>query len=210
MAYPTGTDLGNFLIARGILSDLPGDLDDLDEIMTGVVEDFEQDTGWFPFLADADPEDRYFTLNGSSTLFLHMGIVDDTIIISIEDEVLDQVDPPYSLQPTGSVANGKPWTRIEFTYDVSSTEGGVEVHAIFGYTATLPTNVKRALLRRGASEYLNDISNTVVGTSGQVTEIKQDDVTKKYGNAGGSLQDDWNSYYDRIVMKYLAPWKVLA
>lgn len=220
MAYPTGTDLGAFLIARGVLSALPASLDDLNDIMEALCLQFEQDTGFVPFLAAVTPAIRPYTMNGENILFLNAGITGDPttdMTIAIDGSAQTIVNH-FVMEPANAVSLGRPYTQVHFNYNVVSEPHGVVITAQFGFTETLAANIIRGLLQGGAAEYLRDISNTIVSTSGQVIEFKQDDVQKKFANVNsaltgayvGSLQQQFGSAYARIVRTYLAPWKVLA
>lgn len=207
------------MVSRGILTAVPADTDDLDDVMEAICLQFEQDTGYIPFMASASVSVRNYTLQGGSLLFLNAGLCggSDALVIEVDD-VAQTLGTSFVLLPTEAPDLGMPWTQIQFLYDVVSEIGGITIENQWGFCEVLPGNVLRGLLQGGAAEYLRDISNTIVSTSGQVIEMKQDDVQKKFANVTsglsgsyvGSLQQQFGAGYSRIVRSYQAPWKVLA
>lgn len=209
MAYPTGTDLAGFLVARGIITAVPGDLGDLDDIMLGVVRDWEEDTGWIPFFQPAGELTRNYTLFGN-LLFLNSGLITVDSLNVDGNELEEGFD--FWLEP----ANEDRKTRVVFNSLQNTNQQGIEINGHWGYTDDLSSfpDVKRALLAKGAAEYCQDVSNTVIGTGGSVKRMKQDDVEKEFGSTGGNseysgtLIEQFGKRYRRTVARFLAPWKV--
>lgn len=212
MAMPTGTELAAFLVARGILTEVPADVSDMDDIMLSVVAGWERDTGWKPFLSPAGELTRTYELQGN-LLFLECGLITvDTLEVD-GNELTEGTD--FWLQP----ANEDRKTRILFNNLQSSQPSGIEINGHWGYTYDIDDcpDVTRALLSKGAAEYLRDIANTVVGKGGSVVELQQDDVRKKYTNSTGAtgeyegtLQQQFGQAYQRAVGRYKAPWMNMA
>lgn len=212
MAYPTGTELADFLVGRGILTAVPGDLDDLNTCMLDVVQQWEKDTGWIPFLSPGGDITRTYDLEGN-LLFLECGLLTCDSLEIDGNELTEGTN--FWLQP----ANEDRKTRILFANLQASAVNGIEINGHWGYTDDMDTlpDVQQALLRKGAAEFLRDIENTVVGKGGAVVESRQDDVQKKYGSYtglmgeyDGSLQQQFGRSYDKAVGRYKAPWMTMA
>jgi hypothetical protein len=204
-AYPAGIDLSDALLNRGVTTAVaPPNITTLDGIMSAVVHSFERDTGWIPFLETNDTETvRTFTPSGTSNiLFLNAGSIDPSEI-TYRTTVLT-ADEQYWLEPVNDTAA----TRIVFSFIPTGIQT-LTIEGFWGYCTELEEDVAQAIINKGVAEYLRQIANSFVGIGGTVTEIKQDDVTKKFGE-GSALIDQYEAEYTRVVSRYLAPWKVLA
>lgn len=218
MAYPTGTELAAFLVARGILSVAPGDLSDLDDIMTGVCKGWEEDTGFRPFLWTSGTSERFFQLTGGNILFLNSGIYSATGLVIEVNEAEVTIDENFYLKRPADGLPDWPYTQVHFTYEIDCPINGISVTARWGFTDTLPDLVLRALLKKGAAEYLVDIANSTNSLGGSLKRIKQDDVEKEYettsgqgdGEYEGNLATQFDRAYKRVLSHYSAPWKVMA
>lgn len=203
MAYPNGSDLAAALVTRGILSAVPGDVTNLADIISGVCTEFERDTGWVPFLYPGGETTRNFDPPTTPVLFLNVGLLDVTTF-TVSDTA-QTVEEDYWLEPAGS----GPYTRIRFAYQPSGNPQTIEINGQWGYTATLPADVERALLGKAMAVYLRDTANGYNGIGGSPTRITQDDVSKDYGE-NGTLIKQFERAYANAVARYAAPWKVMA
>jgi hypothetical protein len=143
---------------------------------------------------------------------------DDGLEITIDGSTLT-IDEDFWLYPSGR-GPSEPATQIKFAFELSADPDTILIESdMWGYCETLPTNVERALLAKGAATYLRDGSGTgTVGTGGSLKRLKQDDVEKEFGSTSssatgeysGTLQEQLEKQYQRSVSRYRAPWKVLA
>jgi hypothetical protein len=203
MAYPVGSDLAAALVARGILTEVPADTTELSDIMSGVCTEFERDSGWVPYLYPGGETTRTFDPPNTPVLFMNVGLIDITTFTVSDDAQTADVD--YWLEPAGS----GPYTRIRFAYQPSGNPQTIEINGQWGYTTVLSADVERALIGKAIVRYLETQSNGVIGLGGSPTRLKQDDVEKEFGE-NGTLVKKLELAYNRCVMRYLAPWKVLA
>ena len=203
MAYPTGTELIDALVLRGVFETPSHPTATFSAIMSGIVQRFERETGWVPFLSAGSDSSRTFDPpHGSHILFLNAGLV-SIDEITVTDDV-QTVEEHYWPKPSTV-----PYTRIDFSYVPGGNPSSIEITGEWGYCDTLPADVTSALLNAGIAEYLRTVSNPFVGIGGAPKRIKQDDVEKDYGDNGGLVRL-FDAEYQNCVARYLAPWKVLA
>lgn len=203
MPYPDGSDLGAWLVQRGILTAIPADTSGLDTLINVATAHWERDTGWLPFLASAQSSERTFTPdNKTSIQFLNIGLFE---LVGVEyREAAKTETEDFWLEPTGKT----PKTRIQWEFVPTGRET-VVINGFWGYTDTLPADVEQAIYKIAAVEYMQNYANGAVGLAGIPKRIKQDDVEKEFGE-NDSLMKVLEREYHNTVMRYLAPWKVMA
>jgi len=109
------------------------------------------------FGQSAAPEDRFYTAAWDQKLRRWVIPIDDLMTVSGltvhydtdgSGDYADMIDE-YQLRPVNAAANGRPWTEIVVlpasSVTPGGTEGGVEVHGTFGWSA-VPATIKQATL----------------------------------------------------------------
>lgn len=208
-AYPVDADVVAFIAAAGIA--LPSGMAALEGYAEAANREFEQETGWPPFLADADDSTRTFdppgphltgggyaqTRGGRRVLALRAGLVSLTSIDC--GGILPATQ--YRLLPLNAAVQGKPSSIIEFLVPIFGQAGSVLVTGRWGYSVTVPEDVFQAILRIAASNALKDLSeanniqNPIKWNRGEVGESFDPD---RYGKAGSQ----WRGYVDRTISRY--------
>lgn len=199
MPYPNGSDLAQFLLEAGVISAIPDPLPDSYELFVGAaITAFEMDSGWQPFLANdggsGGNETRTFDLE-SCRLYLPAGLISleglsmrGTELVENENFWLEdhRAAPPYTWIEFAAVRPGR---RI------------VEITGVWGYTTTLPDDVRLAILSFAAANLATSLS----GPGGELTKVKQDDVQYDFAAASGSGLGQiasWQKDYKSVVSRY--------
>lgn len=190
MPYPDGSQLAAYLVDAGVLASVPGDVSDYDDVMVGVSEDWCKDTGWEPFLGEA--ETRYYDPNGLRTLDPGAGILSlSALTIGGTAQVLNT---DYFLTPY----NGFPKTLVSFSFPLSGEPRSVVLTGTFGYANEVPDGVVRALLARGASL----TTALLYGAGGLKREVQEGDVRYKLADGEQSQTAAWDREYQTQVRRY--------
>lgn len=178
MPYPTYLDFNAFLESRGLsCSELTKT--DKQAAITAAVRRWEMDTGWQPFLANSADETR--TLDGPEgrIIFPNFGIVSLTSL-TIDGNAF-AVNDRYWLQ--NQIPNGGPYTTIEVDSYLTGVRRAIVMVGKFGYTLTLPAEVKSAILSYAAWMLYPQIT----GLDGDVKREKQGPVEFEYQQAGDGM-----------------------
>jgi hypothetical protein len=169
MPYPTYLDLKAFLNARGLsCSDLTDD--DYRGMAASAAAEWEARTGWLPFLAGAS-ETRTIDGPEGRLIIPPFGIVSLTVLAI--DGTSYTVDQDYFLQY--KILNG-PYQAIEMDGYLTGARRSIALTGVFGYTATLPADVKLAILGKAAEGLYYHIT----GLQGEVVREKQGPVEFEY------------------------------
>jgi hypothetical protein len=181
MPYPTHLDLDVFLASRGLsCSDLTKT--DKRAAIARAIRKWEHDSGWRPFLANEEDETRIIDGPEGRMIFPTFGILSLT---SFSIDGTDYVaDTSYWLQSRWG--DDGPYTAIEFDGYITGARRAVELVGKFGYTLTLPEDVKDALLSYAAWGLYAQIT----GIDGELKREKQGPVEFEYQQPrdGGQYQ----------------------
>lgn len=197
MPYPTHLDLVAFLNSRGLAcSDLKKS--DYEGLIAGAIAEWENATGWLPFLAGAS-ETR--TIDGPEGRM----IFPDFGIVSLTDLAIDgasyTVNTDYFLQHK---IVGGPYLAIEMDGYLTGARRSIALTGVFGYTATLPTDVKHAILSKAAEGAFYQAT----GLQGEVTREKQGPIEFEYAKSSGEVQNyggligTLRQTFDQAVKRY--------
>ena len=209
-AYPMDSDLMAFLTGAGL--SLPPALD-LQGKCDAAAAEWEQRTGWLPYLAEADASGqpvvstRLFDPPCSAgrspgsrsgrSLFLGTGLLS---LASLSVGVVPDATGSYStgmasagtllvpnlnfyLRPQNAAARGLPVTEIEFLAPARGLPQSVAVTGIWGKVLELEDNVWQAILQRAASLAAPELSLSI---SGGFFERKIGDSMKRFGGSDDS------------------------
>lgn len=207
MAYPTGDELQAFLVTAGIIAPNTNEALDYQGFVNAAISQWEADTGYVPFLFDNNPQTRTYDTPDGDLLELGGGLLN---IEQAEDFTMDGrtlvAGVDFDLFPYNAGDNGRPWTAVRFRYPLNSryaNRANISLTGEFGYCASLPADVARAILSLAAINIVPSIS----GASGTITQIRQDDVTISYGSNGSTnqytaVQIQLKAFYDATLARY--------
>lgn len=208
-AYPTSSDLSSYLMAHGFTSVQIESLGYAAALRAGI-ERVERATGR-TFLASSSTTRRY----DPPTDIMHTLQIEDlssspTIVYTPQDSTSETltVNSDYWLYPHNALAEGLPYSRIQFFRSWYSPLSSVFFRSLaitgywgYGTTSTgYPEDVYQAMLAASAIYLLPQIRNSIVGN---VIEWKQADVSKKFGDMPyAGLHQAWAEQYQHVVNTY--------
>ena len=200
MSYPTFLDLKAFLRARGLAC---SDLTDADykAAIASAIAEWEHCTGWIPFLATSSEDEETRVLDGPEGRFIfpEFGIISLSNVTIGDSELV--ADESYFLQHR--IPNG-PYTSIELDGYATGHRRSVSLTGVFGYTSTIPLDVKSAIMSKAAESLYYHIT----GLQGEVIREKQGPVEFEYSKPAsgetnysgviGSLKGE----FERVCCRY--------
>ena len=198
-----------------------------DYVVDAVVAEFENATGWRPFMSTGVDEARILSApdyrTGRSVLKLTQGAVSVTEVeVDLNDSGVGTVlvaETEYNLEPTGADDDNKPFTRIvfgRFGPDFSGTSlivnanyartsafaGKVRVTAKWGYCLVPPADAYLAVLHKAASMLLAGSRARLTGGINSWTEA---DIKEDWGGSNNpvdSTMSAWDREFATVVAKY--------
>lgn len=220
-AWPVNTDL-LALLPSGV-SVTTGQADAL---IAAAVSEFEERTGYHPFLADSADSSRIFDApdgrSGRTFLDLNAGIISVTTVLCDYYEetstgtTLTQYTE-FNVWPPDAPNRKKPYTRLTFgiygnqmgspgylnftiDYRNANRSAKVKVTGKWGYAAIIPGDVWTAVLHRATSQAAMGAGAILTGG---LLDWKEKDITENYGKqAFGALIEGFNSEFDAVAKRY--------
>ncbi len=209
MPFPDADALAAYISSLNIIpaADLADRLAamDLGSKVAAAQAEWERRTGWRPFLASGTPTERIFDPpNGNGVLSLHGGALSiDSLFagVTLDSAGTEQVEgrdffpepPPY----------GWPYTALRFPWGCCfRSPNSVVITADWGFTATLPADVREACLQYGAWLCAPQLSLLL---SGGVESLRVLSSEVKYGS-GGALSTQakgWIGTFEQAVCRYM-------
>ena len=175
----------------------------------GAAREFENRTGWLPFLAKAEPTARVFdATSGEGVLELGAGLLPEPapVVSLTEGSSVYQEGKSYWLQSANAPDQGLPYTRLQFVHSlfggrVWSYPNRITITGRWGYCAQLPPDVWVAIQKKAGVEVLASIENLQ-----SIASISQDGFSKAYDIVGIITQKDvldrWGKDFDRFCTRY--------
>lgn len=175
----------------------------------GAAREFENRTGWLPFLAKPAATTRLFdATSGDGVLEFGAGLLADPapVFKLAQGDTVYGVDTSYWLQPANAPDQELPYTRLQ---SINSIFGGrvwswpnrLSITGRWGYCATLPPDVWVAIQKKAGVEVLASIENLQ-----SIASISQDGFSKAYDVVGIITQKDvldrWGKDFDRFCTRY--------
>lgn len=208
-SYPDDPIVEQFVIGQGVA--VPSGFTFTGYAAAAVAE-WENETGWAPFLADASssvrtydppgggPPNRGFgaLYGGGRRLTLCGGIVSITSLVVAGVPKILGTD--FRLLPLNANARKRPYDAIELFVPSYGPAGSVVVTARWGFADEIADDAYQAILRKAARLAAIDLQQAI---STGYTTIKDDDaqltrsieLVQKLGAA-------WGEYSDRVVARY--------
>ena len=192
-AWPTGTELTNAV--TGVGGSIPSGYTAAD-IIAGVIQEWEEATGWEPFLADASATTRQFDPTFGYTLRLpgYYTVTGVTV-----DGVAKTVNVDYWLHPQNHTAKKVPITSLRFHDPLTGEPASIAVTGRLGYDHEIKEDAWLAVLNKAVARCLE----LAAGPYGSVSEIEQGLVKVKYGQeAGRSTIDRFKAEFEKAARRY--------
>ena len=175
----------------------------------GAAREFENRTGWLPFLAGPTATTRLFdATDGYGVLEFGAGLLADpapVFKLATGDTVYGP-DTSYWLQPANAPYQDLPYTRLQSVHSlfggrVSSWPNRLSITGRWGYCSSLPPDVWVAIQKKAGVEVLASIENLQ-----SIASISQDGFSKAYDIVGIITQKDvldrWGKDFDRFCTRY--------
>jgi hypothetical protein len=196
-AYPTESEVTTKMVELGLTvpSNIAG-------ILAGVIEDFEQLTGYVPFLADASDTVWDFDppyLAKDLTLDLAGGFTAITSI-TINGSAIDSTG--YDKLKLNAADESQGWTSIRFRSHPGTTPASVQITGKRGLYTAIPNAVYEAIL----AEATGRASLSVAGASGDVTKVKMGQMEVTMGASDSQGRTGYAktaaAQFERVIMRY--------
>lgn len=210
--YPQDSDIQSFVTNAGLV--VPSGF-----TFTGygaaASAEWEERTGWQPFLQDASATARIYNppgdrptnrdwqnnqYGGARILNLYAGIANAAALTSVVCSGVTKVNGvDFFMAPINAPNIGRPYTRIEFVYPFWGLQNCITVTAQWGWGAILPEDVWQAVLRIGARIAAEDMLEGTVSTPDTIKVgdemIKQDQYD--------TLSQTWAKAVSRTIKRYM-------
>lgn len=173
-AWPTSAEVKAHLATLGVDSGAY----DFSDLLDAAVEEFEERTGWSPWLFDTNATAKTFDPPQFGTLDICGGFQQSGLTSIVSDgTTLAATD--YYLLPTGKAYAD----RVAFDPLPSSEPQSLVVTAKWGRSADVPFPAFQAVLMKVAAEY----TDYQLGAFGAVSRLKQAPMEIEQGNAQGGV-----------------------
>jgi len=214
-AYPSEADVLALLTSAGMITeDTVTDLLRIPARLNGLIGQFEQDTGYAPFLATGVQETRKFRrdspsqlwdmlggiIPGSITLVTHTGLFDEfgTTTFTLEPEEW------YTMVPYDPAPRKRPYEYLKLAH--RGKIGVIAVTANWGYWTQLPAEVWQAILMGTAALIYPSIKNALDAQGGgPVQRVKRGELEVELASTQAermALYTSWLGAYKSTVANY--------
>lgn len=148
---------------------------DLDTKLQAAIEQFENETGWKPFLQDQANVVRTFDppgargaatssdqiLGGGRALVFGAGLMALTSVVTgitttTPNGTAQILNQDFRLLPSNASVEGRPWILVQFMQIQYGPVQSVQVTGQWGRVANCPYSVRNAILRQAARLFLED------------------------------------------------------
>lgn len=208
--WPAVSDVRTLLAGAGITSTL--DDTALGTLLDGAVAQFEQRTGWLPFVAAEDESVRLFDppglvpgvaygfIGGGQRLKFGAGLVSASALTI--GGVAKAQNTDWWLYPQSAPGAGMPYTHLLFRWPIYGSPGTVSITGRWGYclSSTVPADAWRAVLHLAAAEAL-----AIEGgrASGGMTDWTEESTREAFGERPyAGLNEAWGMSADHIINSY--------
>lgn len=189
--WPTVEEVETRLEEMGVTS--PPSAGTLQGLIDAAIQDWEDYTGWHPFLSDGEETTEYFTAVGNIVDFIGTGLIgnsesfiiggnydEDGVYTGGQTLVINRDFRPMRTRRSW------PYTYAKFnSYWTDDSLGGVAITGVFGFSTTIPANVWEAIME----EVLDRVTVLGQASTGVVVEMEEDDVRIKYADTTKSSTD---------------------
>lgn len=207
MAYPTTSDVTALLTLAGVSYGAA----DIASILAGVEQEWEDRTGWQPFIKDGSDNHRHFDPPCGNRLNLKAGLMSLTslyvgtdyagnngsLLTLNTDFIMVHKDGQYH---DGSIDDGQPITDIIFLSQYSGFERSIKITGKWGVADTCPSDVSRAIIRKSAALAIEELNSSAAGL---LNKIKEGTVEYAYDTGDGKATlDRYHAEFDRCVNRW--------
>lgn len=224
-AYPKSLDLERLLVSAGIIASPLSNMQDVMDLQGAVesaTEEWENNTGWRPFLSATQtrtydppgpmrgPVGVWFGINnmgGSRVLPLYTGILSVTtlkvgVTASSAGTTLT-LGTDFWLKPQNATSFNQPYRSIEFAVPQWGNPQSITVTGPFGYSTTVPNDVWTAIIKRGAAILAPELALQISG--GLYSERRLNSETRYSGAKQSPLSveaEEWQRTFNQTVKNY--------
>lgn len=192
MQWPQASDVQDLLSSGGWES-VPSSLD-IDSVILGVVDEFENQTGWLPFLANSLDSDLKFDLQ-STRLDLPVPCVEISQISS-DGNVLVEGQDYWMSGLNGQIR----WIRFAFV--PVALPYSLVVTGRPGFGDEIPDRVWQAVLKESAARVWTSVI-TKADTNRIPNEVRQDTVMYKFDHSkSDDPRENWQREFADCVAEY--------
>lgn len=191
-AWPTGSELT--AAVAGLGAAIPAGYT-ANDLIAAAIEEFERETGWYPFLADAGSDTRQYDPTFGYTLRTHhfFTITGVTVRGTAQVEGTD-----YYVLPYNNALDERPITGLRFLIPLQGLPREVSVTGRMGYDDEIHLDAWMAVLNRAVARCLE----LAAGPSGSVAEIQQGLVKVKYSGGEQDTISRFNKEFKQVVRRY--------
>lgn len=180
MAYPVVADIVAYLEGEGFELDA-SQMASLGGILSGVIAQWEKDSGWMYFVSSGAGVVHRYSCNGDAILPLDCGII--TLASVVVDGVTLTENTDFELWPY----NRSPKKEIRFRTIPWCDPRGIVVTATWGYAATCPADVFLEIQKACGAELMERTRvSSSVEEGGDAASLKQGPVTIEFDSSSGS------------------------
>lgn len=192
-AWPTGSELT--AAVAGVGGSIPSGYTAAD-IIAGVIQEWEEATGWEPFLAEVGTQTRQFDPTFGYTLRLPGFFTVTSVVVN---GVTMSEGTDYWALPYNSTSKMKPITGLRFLEPLTGLPRTISVTGRMGYDDDIHEDAWLAVLNKAVARCLK----LAAGANGSVSELKQGLVDVKYSmEAGRSTIDRMEADFDKAARRY--------
>jgi|GEM_PF-5392481 len=207
--WPQTDDVQALLTASGLWPTDSGQqaaaTTEIEAALGSAVVDFEQRTGWAPFLAANTDSTRYYAAaDDRGLLSLDGGLVAITSL-NVNGQAYTQ-NTDYWLRRSNAVAVHAPYEQIQFATCRagalhSAAPDRIAITGRWGYTATLPANVWEGV-RQGAAALT--ALNLATASQGVVRVVVEDHFRQSFdlGLRRSDRIQEWLNEYNALLVTY--------
>lgn len=199
---PTAYDLERFLIGAGMIGLTPTVREqylDLDLAVDAAYEDFQNDTGIRPFLAESATTNKKYNFGGS---YVQLPPYTAITRVSIRTPYETTSEAKTEVTDFEFVYDGDTIVGLQFAGFFRDGDGRLVIDGRRGWSDDLPANVFQAIQGRAAGVHLRPSIASAINNG--AISWQEGDVSEKYGSMGAfsASAEGWEMQYLQAVNRY--------
>lgn len=193
------------MVLKGLADPAPSDAD-ITPYLNSAIAEWEDRTGWKPFLEGASADWRFDPPEYGRTLELRTGFtlisaVRTGITVSNATGSLLVVEQDYFLKPYDAASRFQPITEIEFLVSPGTYPKSIKVTGKKGYHTQIDDAAWEAVLSKAVINAVEGLTEN----AGDIDMIQQGPVKIQYAKSeeGGSILAKLQSKFDDAVARFM-------